>query len=119
MKRAVLFLLAATALLGQATVPFVGCAQGGQLGPLGTPPGKDPALPISAGSAQRMAYYVAFELGVLTPRGWHCSGSAGSGGEGLLISPQPFDESADGFTGFTARRLRSDYMTAVHSEGLP
>ena len=42
------------------------------------------------GDTQRLAYYKARNgIGALGPRGWHCFGTYGSGGETLYITAQP------------------------------
>jgi len=74
------------------TVPFVGCASDGQMGPQKAPTGKGLAVAISAASAERLAYYKAkFGIGVLAPRGWHCFSMYGSSGESLFVSPDPIE----------------------------
>jgi hypothetical protein len=78
-----------------ATVPFVGCASDGQIGPQNRPAGKAMDLPIPAAAAQRLAYYKAGEgPGVLGPRGWNCFGTYGSSGETLFVSPSPIEGKA-------------------------
>ena len=50
------------------------------------------ALLISPEAAQALAYYqCALDVGVLAPRGWHCLGIYGSGGDFLFVSPQAID----------------------------
>jgi len=46
---------------------------------------------IDAGAAQGLAYYAATSSGVLAPRGWFCFGLYGSSGDGLFVTPQPFE----------------------------
>jgi hypothetical protein len=88
------------------TVPFVGCASDGQVGPLKAPVGKSKVFAIPAAMARRLAYYKAEgSPGVLAPRGWHCFSTYGSNGANLFVSPDPIDSkelfSMDwkGFTG--------------------
>jgi hypothetical protein len=88
------------------TVPFVGCASDGQVGPQAAPSGKSLAVAIPAGMAQRLAYYKAeYGIGVLAPRGWNCFSTYGSNGANLFVSPDPIDSKAlfsldwKGFTG--------------------
>lgn len=77
------------------TVPFVGCASDGQVGPLKAPSGKSLAVAIPAGMAQRLAYYKAeYGIGVLAPRGWNCFSTYGSNGANLFVSPNPIDSKA-------------------------
>lgn len=48
-----------------------------------------PKLPRAL--ASRLAYYgMANQGGVLAPRGWHCIGFYGTGGNGLIVLPQRF-----------------------------
>lgn len=62
------------------------------MGPLDAPKGASVAVRISPNVAQKLAYYQsAAGLGVLAPRGWHCFGTYGSGGELVLVSPEPID----------------------------
>jgi hypothetical protein len=84
----------------------VGCASGGQVGPLEAPKGKAKSVPISASAAARLAYYKAEHgSGVLGPRGWYCFGTYGSNGANLFLSPEPingkdlFSDSWKGFSG--------------------
>lgn len=88
------------------TVPFVGCASDGQVGPLKAPSGKGLPVAISAGMAKRLAYYKAEDgPGVLAPRGWHCFSTYGSNGASLFVGPDPIDSKTlfsldwKGFTG--------------------
>jgi hypothetical protein len=74
------------------TVPFVGCASDGQMGPQKAPNGKSLAVAIPAALAERLSYYKAkFGIGVLAPRGWHCFSMYGSSGESLFVSPDPIE----------------------------
>lgn len=79
---------------GYTDVPvlFVGCASDGQVGPLEAPSAKSKVMAISAGAAERLAYYKAeYGVGVLAPRGWHCFGTYGSNGATLYVSPDPIN----------------------------
>jgi hypothetical protein len=83
---------ASPAQSASVTVPFVGCASDGQVGPLKAPVGKSEVVAISAAMAQRLAYYQAEDSpGVLAPRGWHCFSTYGSNGASLFVSPDPID----------------------------
>ena len=101
----ILLLTLALPLLGQQSVPFVGCKSEGMLGPQDAPTGKDPILAISAQVARRVAFYTAGGKGVLAPRGWFCFNIYGSSGGILFVSPEPinperfFSQDSKGFTG--------------------
>ncbi len=85
----------------QVTVPFVGCVAQGQLEDFKAPAGTPHLVAISADHAQKLAYYrAAIDLGVLAPRGWHCEGSSGSGGDALWLSPEPINRHVPGWNGF-------------------
>ena len=74
-----------------APVPFVGCPSDGQQGPQPPPPRRR-TPDVAPSAASRLAYYVTFdEIGVLAPRGWHCFGTEGSNGTGLIVAPRPLD----------------------------
>ena len=75
------------------SVPFVRCKSGGQQGPQEAPTSKSIPVPINFGAAQKVAYYSASGRhdGVLAPRGWYCFGTYGSGGDTVMVSPQPID----------------------------
>jgi hypothetical protein len=73
-------------------VPFVGCSSDGQVGPLDAP--KSASVPVLATMEQvsGLAYYKSENgVGVLAPRGWHCFGTYGSGGDTLYVTPQPIN----------------------------
>ncbi len=36
--------------------------------------------------AQKLAYFKTTHIGVLAPRGWHCFGTYGSGGESIIVT---------------------------------
>ena len=75
-----------------SSVPFVGCASDGQVGPRKAPHGKAKTMPLSAELASQLAYYQAEEgSGVLAPRGWHCFSTYGSNGGSLFVAPQLID----------------------------
>jgi hypothetical protein len=81
-----------SALHGQVSVAFKGCASDGQTGPVEAPKGKSISPPNNAETASQLAFYKsAFGVGVLAPRSWYCFGTYGSGGDALYISPQPID----------------------------
>ena len=84
------------------SVPFIGCKSGGQVAPE-APKGTSTSVRITAQEAQGLAYYESAPgLGVLAPRGWHCFGTYGSGGDALFVSPQSIDTPlfAPGWKGF-------------------
>jgi hypothetical protein len=95
-----LALIAAPAAAAPSSpVPFVGCAEDGQLGP-NPAPSTAPTdnVAVDAASAARLAYYKAADTGgVLAPRGWHCFGAYGSDGSVLYVAPGPIG-SADVLT---------------------
>jgi hypothetical protein len=75
-----------------SSVPFVGCASDGQLGPRKAPHGKTKPVPLSPALANQLAYYQAEDgSGVLAPRGWHCFSTYGSSGSSLFVAPQMID----------------------------
>ena len=74
------------------SVPFVGCASDGQMGPV-APPAlqtlQTGMLHVPPSQANRfLAYYASTNLGVLAPRGWHCAGVYGSNGAALFVTPE-------------------------------
>jgi hypothetical protein len=73
------------------SVPFVGCAADGQMGPLPAPGAMVRIPVVRAAAAERLAYYASEYLGVLAPRGWHCFTLYGSGGALLLVTPELHD----------------------------
>jgi hypothetical protein len=80
------------AAVSRVNVPFIGCRSEGQTEPLDTPKGTVTPVPVSGRAAQALAYYgSALDLGVLAPRGWHCLGIYGSGGDFLYVSSEPID----------------------------
>ncbi|MBL0159372.1 MAG: hypothetical protein IPP47_20035 [Bryobacterales bacterium] len=88
------------------TVPFVGCKSDGQAGPREAPEGEPVSVPISREAAEGLAYYSSDAAsGVLAPRLWSCLGVYGSGGDALLVSPDPigaknlFSKNWHGFSG--------------------
>jgi hypothetical protein len=86
-----------------ARVPFVGCESDGQVGPAKAPTGKSKLVPISADSANHLAYYKSEQFGVLAPRGWFCFGVYGSNGYALYVNPEPV----------TASNVRSSTWTGL------
>ncbi|HTB18005.1 MAG TPA: hypothetical protein VK708_07795 [Bryobacteraceae bacterium] len=71
-------------------VPFVGCAQDGQAGPVEAPIGTDEQVRIDTPVARKLAFYSTGRgFGVLAPRGWFCFGNYGSSGAELFVSPRP------------------------------
>ncbi len=75
-----------------ATVPFVGCAADGQLGPVRAPRRSGPIPAVPASAAGRLAYYASKDLAVLAPRGWHCFGLYGPDGSILMVTPDAHAE---------------------------
>ena len=73
------------------TVPFVGCAVDGQVGPLAPPTEAASTLDLPPAIAAKLAYYASANIWVLGPRGWHCFGLYGSNGEKLFLTPEPHD----------------------------
>lgn len=100
-----------------AEIPFVGCPLEGQAGHRDPPSGSPVTVPISADTARQLAWYqAAFDVGVLAPRGWHCRGSYGSSGTGLVVRPQ-LDDSGLGVSlgvthGYTFGRFSVAEMIA-------
>lgn len=94
---AALALSAPCTLLPQTStisVPFVGCPSDGQAGPVEAPKGTDIVVNATIGAASKLAYYSSRPpAGVLAPRGWHCFGVYGSGGDSLIVTPEPVDAS--------------------------
>jgi hypothetical protein len=95
----------AASAFAQSRVPFVGCPADGQVGPVDPPEEKAPAVMLTPAQAGQLAYYKADPTyGVLAPRGWHCFGTYGSGGDHLFITPDPIQKDAilawDGLNGF-------------------
>jgi hypothetical protein len=88
---AILILPFCSALIAQTTrVPFVGCAQDGQAGPVEAPKGTDVPVEVEPRVARRLAFYSSGGgFGVLAPRGWYCFGFYGSSGGPLFVSPRP------------------------------
>lgn len=91
-----IFLISVASNAGQAQqlkgtesrVPFVGCRSDGQVGPQPAPKSRRTPL-IPSNEARRLAYYAASTgPGVLAPRGWHCFGAYGSGGDSLVVTPE-------------------------------
>ena len=71
------------------SVPFVGCAADGQMGPVAAPVLQTGMLNVPPSEANRfLAYYASTNLGVLAPRGWHCAGVYGSNGAALFVTPE-------------------------------
>ena len=82
----------AVPLAAQITVPFVGCASDGQVGPLDAPTGSPVALSIAPAVAASLAFYKPENgIGILAPRGWFCFATYGSNGSVLYVSPTPLD----------------------------
>jgi hypothetical protein len=83
------------------TVPFVGCAQDGQVGPSPAPSGAPKTAMLDPVSAAKLAFYsVDGANGVLAPRGWNCFGTYGSSGRELYVAPIPLSSAAVFATGF-------------------
>jgi hypothetical protein len=74
------------------SVPFIGCRSDGQVGPVEAPEEPSASVPISPRAAEQLAYYRSAQgIGILAPRGWHCFGTYGSGGDALSVNPEPID----------------------------
>ena len=72
------------------SVPLVGCADDGQVGPQTPPANGTKTVLADRAAAPQLAYYVtANGPGVLAPRGWHCAGIYGSDGASLVVTPEP------------------------------
>ena len=85
---------AAAAQVISTTIPFVGCAADGQVGPQAAPTGAPKAVQMTAADAAQLAYYeMASGPGVIGPRGWSCAGVYGSNGATLVVSAQPLQPS--------------------------
>ena len=68
-------------------VPFVGCKSDGQTGPKEAPKGNSVVVSTGREAAEQLAYYKSAQgIGVLAPRGWHCFGVYGSGGDTLYVT---------------------------------
>jgi hypothetical protein len=77
-------------LCGRERLPFGGCNSDGQVGPLSAPARKTMRVLATPAEAGKLAYYKAAKgIGVLAPRGWHCFGTYGSGGDTLFVAPDP------------------------------
>lgn len=82
--------LAGASAAGAEPVPFVGCAQDGQVGPRPAPrTGAVPQVPPEA--VPHVAFYASAHFGVLAPRGWHCFALRGSNGDTLIVTPGRHD----------------------------
>jgi hypothetical protein len=87
--------LSGPALAQVVSVPFVGCASDGQIGPKPAPKiSNGPRVPADV--ASRLAWYASSDLGVLAPRGWKCLGLFGSNGSMLLVVPDDARQFASG-----------------------
>lgn len=95
-------------------VPFVGCPSGGQLG-LQPAPRKREAHSADGKVAAKLAYYSDGELGVLGPRGWHCSTVSGSSGAAILVVPDR--QTADLFRRLKAPQIRGPFVWAADYPG--
>jgi hypothetical protein len=85
------FLCLQSLLFAQRDVPFVGCRSEGQADPIDAPTGTNVPVPMSPEAAGKLAFYKGVIEGVLAPRGWYCLGIYGSGGDALVVSPEPID----------------------------
>ena len=92
------------------SIPFVGCASDGQVGPVKPPQGGLKRIPVPATAAPRLAYYSAKGgPGVLGPRGWSCFEAYGSNGNFLYLSPEPINGNvviSDHWKGFTGPAIQ-------------
>ena len=96
------------------SVPFVGCASDGQVGPLAAPKGTTHPVHLAPALAARLAWYKAEEgPGILAPHGWQCFSTYGSNGSSLFVSPEPMDPKqffSDTWHGFTGPVIQSSSM---------
>jgi hypothetical protein len=115
----VVFLCLQPLLFGQRDVPFVGCRSEGQADPIDAPTGASVSVPVSSEAAEKLAFYKASVIeGVLAPRGWYCLGLYGSGGAGLLVSPEPIDTArlfSTDWRGFAGPAVAIDYSSGETS----
>ena len=95
MRRIIVFFALALAALpafaqpatAASTIPFVGCPSRSDGGPI-TPSGEPIKANIPENIANKLALYVnVFNLAVLAPRGWKCSGWQSVGGNSISIYP--------------------------------
>jgi hypothetical protein len=78
------------AVTAPVSIPFVGCASDGQLGPRAAPTGAPVTMTMDPAVAAKLAYYSAGDPGgVLAPKGWNCFGTYGSNGSNLFVAPAP------------------------------
>jgi hypothetical protein len=112
----VLLSLASTAMAADplVRVPFVGCPSGGQMGLQSAPKsGKDRWL--KGKIAAQLAYYSPGDIGVLAPRGWHCSAVYGSSGAGMIVAPDK--RTAEAFRRLDRVPVRGPFVWAGDSFG--
>ena len=110
---------AASAQQTGVSVPFVGCISDGPSDPREAPKGTNASVPITTRAAQILAYYRSPDgLGVLAPRGWHCYGIYGSGGDSLYVGPQPIDGSmfSIGRSGFAGPMIEISHIFSNNGE---
>jgi hypothetical protein len=75
------------------------------------PKGTSRFVPISSEDAQALAYYESADgIGLLAPRGWHCSGASGSGGYVLFLSPKPIHHGMSGWAGLEGAAIEVNHM---------
>jgi hypothetical protein len=100
----------------QTTVPFVGCASDGQVGPIDAPKGTAKRTTLPAAVASRLAYYKAQRSpGILAPRGWKCFSTYGSNGASLFVAPElpppgAFFSDSDKWKGFAGSVIQISNM---------
>ncbi len=75
--------------LASNSVPFVGCAADGQMGPIDPPAKAAEEVDADQRAIQELAFYESSALrrGVLAPRRWHCFCWYGSSGNVLIVAP--------------------------------
>jgi hypothetical protein len=88
----------------------------GQLEDFAAPAGTPRTVATSPQNAKKLAYYrAAIGLGVLAPRGWHCEGASGSGGDALWLSPDPINHDVPGRNGFAGAAIVIDHEISAAS----
>jgi len=95
-------------------IPFVGCPTGGQTG-LQPAPKSGKSRWIEGNIAARLAYYSPGDIGVVAPRGWHCSAVYGSSGSALIVVPDK--QTAEAFRRLRNVPIRGPFVWAGDSFG--
>jgi hypothetical protein len=79
---------AGAADLMMPAVPFMGCPEDGQMGPVKSQSAQSMPVPLDQRMAAEIAYYSAAHTGVFAPKSWYCLAWSGSSGSILLVTPQ-------------------------------